>query len=36
MLRFLYTTSKSFMDGLAVRMFQYSNYALISPVNATV
>ena len=29
MLHYLHTTSKSVTDGLAVRMFQYSDYALI-------
>ena len=36
MLRYLHTTSKHFMDGLVVRMFPYSDYALILPAHAAV
>ena len=36
MLRYLHTTSKSFMDGLTFRMFQYDNYTLIPPEHANV
>ena len=35
MLRYLHTTSKVFTDSLAIRMFQYGNYALISPEHAS-
>ena len=31
MLRYLHTTSNCFTDGLAVRMSQYDDYALIPP-----
>ena len=36
MLRYLHTTSKSFMDDLAVCMFQYGNYVLIPPAHAAI
>ena len=35
-IRCLHTTSKSFTDGLAVRMFQYDDYALIFSAHAAV
>ena len=35
-LKYLHTTSKNFIDGLAVCMFQYGDYALILQEHATV
>ena len=36
MMYYLYTTAKSFTDGLAIRMFQYGDYTLILPAHADV
>ena len=33
MICYLHTTSKGFTDGLALRMFQYGDYALIPPAH---
>ena len=34
MLHYLHTTAKSFMEGLAVNIFQNGNYTLIPPAHA--